>query len=126
MIRLKSLIVEQSTPYVKNIDRDTIDNNDYRRVVFTGDKLQLVLMNIPVGEEIGEEVHEDGDQFLRIESGVGNLIIDDKEFEVSADFGITIPAGAKHNLINTGNDFLKLYSVYSPPEHPSGLIRKTK
>lgn len=113
-------------PYVADIDQDTVNNEDYRRVIFTGLKLQLVLMNIKPGEEIGLETHEVGDQFLRIESGEGKVIIGKEEYEVKANFGIAIPAGMKHNLINTSDKDLKLYSLYAPPEHPEGKVQKDK
>lgn len=108
--------------YVKNIDNDTLENSDFRRVIFTGSHLQLVLMNILSGDEIGEETHINTDQFLRIESGNGILIIDDVEYNVSTDFGICIPAGSRHNIINTGNTSMKLYSIYSPPHHSPDTV----
>jgi len=112
--------------YVKNIDEDTINNDNYRKVVFTGKNLQLVLMSIASGEDIGLETHGDGDQFIRIEEGIGELIIGEQTFEISDDFGFVIPAGKQHNIINTGDKPIKLYSVYAPPEHKSEIIQKTK
>lgn len=117
---------KDNEPYVKNIDKDTVDNKNYRKVVFTGKHLQLVLMSLQPGEEIGMETHQTGDQFIRIEEGNGELIIEKKTYKISDDFGFTIPAGKKHNIKNTGDKLLKLYSVYGPPEHESGLIQKTK
>lgn len=119
-------IEEESNEYFGNIDKDTIDNNNYRKVIYTGSNMQLVLMSIPPGEEIGSEVHEDGDQFFRIESGSGKLVLDGEEFEFEKDFGMTISAGKEHNIINTGEEDLKVYSIYSPPEHPKGTLHKTK
>ena len=113
-------------PYVKNIEDDTIENSDYRRVIFTGEKLQIVLMSLKPGQEIGGEVHENGDQFLRFEQGTGVVIIGEDEYEVFPEFGVAIPAGEFHNVINTGSDDLKLYSIYSPPEHPSNTVQTTK
>lgn len=113
-------------PYVKNIDKDTLDNSNFRKVVFTGDHLQLVLMNIKPGEEIGGEVHDTVDQFIRLESGSGKAVIGDKEYQISADFGIVIPSGMSHNIINTGEEDMKLYSVYAPPQHKEGTIELDK
>ena len=110
------------SPYVNNIDRETHKNDDFRKVVFTGEKLQLVLMNIQPGEDIGGEVHSNVDQFFRIESGSGKAIINDKEYEIKTDFGIVVPAKSKHNIINTGNEPMKLYSIYAPPQHEPGKI----
>jgi len=113
-------------PYVKNIDKDTLDNEDYRRVVWTGEHLQLVLMNVLPGQEIGEETHKGHDQFIRLESGSGKAIINDQEYEIGADFAVTIPAGSKHNIINTGSEPMKLYSIYAPAEHPEGTVEPMK
>lgn len=117
---------EEIVEYLGNIDEDTVNNENYRKVIYTGSKMQLVLMSIPPGEEIGSEVHEEGDQFFRIEKGEGKLVIDSKSFDVSVDFGMTISAGKEHNLINTGEEDLKVYSIYSPPEHEEGTIHVTK
>jgi mannose-6-phosphate isomerase-like protein (cupin superfamily) len=117
------------TPYVNNIDKDTIGNENFRKVVFTGKHLQLVLMSIPVGEEIGGEVHDSVDQFIRIERGQAKAIIDDQVYEIGDDFAITIPAGSKHNIINTGDEPLKIYSIYAPPEHHDNgvdLVKEVK
>jgi mannose-6-phosphate isomerase-like protein (cupin superfamily) len=118
-------IFEQNidSEWVGNIDDATEDNEMYRKVLFTGSKLQLVLMSIPPGQEIGEEVHEDGDQFLRFEEGKGQVLINDKTYEVEGDWAVTIPAGSRHNVINTGTEPLKLYSVYAPPVHEPGLVQ---
>ena len=118
-------IFEQNidSEWVGNIDDTTEDNEMYRKVLFTGSKLQLVLMSIPPGQEIGEEVHEDGDQFLRFEEGKGQVLINDKTYEVEGDWAVTIPAGSRHNVINTGTTSLKMYSVYASPVHEPGLVQ---
>lgn len=111
--------------FVVNIEKETIENEDYRRVLYTAHNSQLVLMNIQPGDAIGAETHT-LDQFIRIEQGVGKVIIDDVEHEISADWAFIIPAGAKHNVLNTGTEPMKLYSVYSPPEHKDGTVHTTK
>lgn len=111
--------------YINNIEKETLENKDYRRVLYTAKNSQLVVMNIQPGDEIGMEVHE-LDQFIRIESGKGKAVLDDAEHEIEDDFAIVIPAGMKHNVINTGDEELKLYSIYSPPEHKHGTVHATK
>jgi mannose-6-phosphate isomerase-like protein (cupin superfamily) len=112
--------------FVGNIETLTLDNNDYRRVLYTAKNSQLVLMSLEPGEEIGEETHH-LDQFLRFESGHGKAVLDGVEHEVSDGFCVVVPAGTKHNFINTStSEKLKLYTIYSPPEHLDGIIRKTK
>ena len=112
--------------YYDNIEQLTIQNTDFRRVLYTGHHTQLVLMSLKPGEEIGAEVHPDIDQFFRFEAGSGQLVIDGNIYEVKdGDAGI-IPAGANHNVINTGAVDLKLYTLYSPPEHIAGTVRATK
>ena len=111
--------------YVANIEQATEANSDFRRVLYTGHNLQLVLMAIPPGEEIGEEVHEDRDQFFRIEAGAGEVWIDGVCNKVKADDGIIVPQGARHNVISTGQEPLKLYTIYGPPEHMDGTAHKT-
>lgn len=111
---------------VINLEQATLDNADYRRVLYTGKHSQLVLMCLKPGEEIGAEVHH-LDQFLRFESGKGMAVLDGVPTEVSDGFCVVVPAGMKHNFINTSEtEDLKLYTVYSPPEHRDGVIRKTK
>jgi mannose-6-phosphate isomerase-like protein (cupin superfamily) len=112
--------------FVDDIERRTEQNADFRRVVYTGRYLQLVLMAIPPGGEIGDEVHEDTDQFFRIEAGKGEVSIDGKRTEVRADMAIVVPAGARHNVRNVGDEPLKLYTVYGPPHHADGTVRGTK
>ena len=112
--------------YVANIEDATVDNEDFRRVVYTGKNLQLVLMTLPPGCDIGEEVHEDRDQFFRIEEGEGVIRIDGKDNRVEAEFAVIVPAGARHNVVNTGEEPLKLYTLYGPPEHRDGTVHKDK
>lgn len=112
--------------YVENIEKLTKENTDFRRVLYTGKNLQLVLMALRPNEEIGEEVHDDRDQFFRIESGSGEVWIDGKKTPVKSEDAIVIPAGAKHNVVNTGNIPLQLYTLYGPPEHIDGTVHKTK
>ncbi len=112
--------------FVDDIEDLTERNDDFRRVLYTGKYLQLVLMAIAPGEEIGEEVHEDHDQFFRIEDGKGVVVIDGARTPIESDDAIVVPAGARHNVINTGDDPLKLYTIYGPPEHMDGVVRPTK
>ena len=112
--------------FVDDIDRLTVENKDFRRVLCTGKHLQLVLMALRPGEEIGEEVHDDHDQFFRIEKGEGEVWIDNQRTKIKADDAIVVPAGARHNVINTGDKKLKLYTVYGPPDHKDGIVRSTK
>ena len=107
--------------FIDNIERLTTENGDYRRVLYTGKYLQLVLMTLRPGEEIGEEVHEDHDQFFRIEEGSGEVRIDGVATPVSDDDAVIVPAGARHNVVNTGSADLKLYTLYGPPEHRDGV-----
>jgi len=112
--------------YVDDIERATLANADFRRVLYTGKNLQLVLMTLPPGCDIGEEVHEDRDQFFRIEEGEGEIRIDGVANRVKDDFAVIVPAGARHNVINTGSGPLKLYTIYGPPEHRDGVVHTTK
>ncbi len=113
--------------YVTNLEQETEKNADFRRVLYTGKHSQLVLMSLKPREEIGEETHEDVDQFFRFESGEGKVIIDGVEHLVRNGNGVIVPAGAKHNVINTSESVnLKLYTIYSPPEHQDGVVRRTK
>lgn len=112
--------------YCDNIEERTIANKDFRRVLYTGDNLQLVLMTLKPGEEIGEEVHEDRDQFFRFEKGSGVVLIDGTENRVEEDFGVIVPQGARHNVRNTGSEPLRLYTIYGPPEHLDKLVKATK
>ena len=112
--------------YVDDIEQATLANADFRRVLYTGKNLQLVLMTLPPGCDIGEEVHEDRDQFFRIEAGDGEIRIDGAANKVKDDFAVIVPAGARHNVINTGSKPLKLYTIYAPPEHRDGVVHTTK
>ncbi len=111
--------------YIANIGEETLSNTDYRRVVYTAKNCQLVLMSIEPGEEIGEETHH-LDQFFRFESGEGEVVLDGVTTGVQAEFAVVIPAGTKHNVRNTGNTPLKLYTIYAPPEHKDGVVEHTK
>ncbi|MDE2188122.1 MAG: cupin domain-containing protein [Patescibacteria group bacterium] len=113
------------TPFYENIEKLTLENNDYRRVLYTGLHSQVVLMSVAPGDEIGMEVHH-VDQFLRFESGVGKAIIDGDEFALKDGTAVLVPAGANHNVINTGKKPLKLYTVYAPANHIEGTIHHTK
>jgi len=109
-----------------NIEQLTLDNDNFRKVLYTAQHLQLVLMSLEVGEDIGIETHENNDQFFRFESGQGKCIIDNNEYNVVEGDAIVVPAGAKHNVINTGNTPFKMYTIYGPPNHQDGTLRKTK
>jgi len=110
-----------------NIEKDTLENNNFRKVLYSGKHLQLVLMSLKVGEEIGEEIHQDNDQFFRFESGFGKCIIDGNIYNVKEGDVIIVPAGAKHNILNADiTKELKMYTIYAPPHHKDGIIRATK
>lgn len=112
--------------FIGNIEERTELNGDFRRVLYTGQHLQLVLMSLDPGEDIGEEVHESTDQFFRVEKGKGAVVIDGRETPIESDTAIIVPAGARHNVKNTGNEPLRLYTLYAPPEHEDGIVRHTK
>lgn len=112
--------------YCDDIEKATVENEDFRRVLYTGEHLQLVLMTLQPGEEIGSEVHPDRDQFFRIEEGEGSVDIDGRENRVKDDFAVIVPAGARHNVRNTGAGPLRLYTLYGPPEHKDGVVQPTK
>lgn len=115
------------TGYHSNIEKETLENSYFRKVLFTGKYSQLVVMSLKPGEEIGREIHETVDQFFRIEQGRAKIILDDKEeFEAAADEVFIVPAGTWHNVINVSEVDLKLYTIYSPPNHPDGTVHKTK
>lgn len=113
-------------PYVKNIEQETADNNNFRTVLNTAAHSQLVVMSLKAGEEIGMEVHPNVDQFLRVEAGEGKAILNGKEYALSDGFAVVVPAGTNHNIINTGSSEMKLYTIYSPANHPVGTIHVTK
>jgi mannose-6-phosphate isomerase-like protein (cupin superfamily) len=113
--------------FKSNIEKDVLSNSNFRHVLYTGKYSQLVLMNLKPGEEIGEEVHKTVDQFFRFEKGVGAVIIDGVKQKIADGDAVIVPAGAKHNVINTSKTAeLKLYTIYSPPEHIDRTVRKTK
>ena len=113
--------------YIGNIKKETLENENFRKVLNTTDKSQLVVMAIQVGDDIGMEVHEEHDQFIRIEQGEVLVILDGEETKVADDFAIVIPAGTEHNIVNISEtETLKLYTIYTPPEHPTGTIYKDK
>lgn len=110
-----------------NIEKDTLENENFRKVIYTAKHCQLVLMSLLPNEEIGMEVHTDNDQFFRFEKGQGKVIIDGNEYEVKDGSVIIVPSGAQHNVINTSaTDKLKLYTIYSPAHHQDGVVRMTK
>lgn len=113
--------------YHTNIEKLTLENEDFRRVLYTGEHTQLVLMSLLPGEEIGWETHQENDQFFRFEKGEGKVVINNTEYSVKDGDVIIVPAGAGHNVINTSEDKpLKLYTLYSPPHHKDGIVRATK
>jgi mannose-6-phosphate isomerase-like protein (cupin superfamily) len=118
---------ERTTGYVTNIERDTLSNEDYRRVLYTARNTQLVLMTLAPGDEIGREVHAEHDQFIRVEAGTGTVLLGGEEYPLSDGVVVIIPAGVEHNVVNTSADAaLRLYTLYSPPEHPDGTVHRTK
>ena len=112
--------------FCDNIEQRTIANDDFRRVLYTGHHLQLVLMTLQPGDEIGSEIHDDRDQFFRVEEGEGVVDIDGVANPVSDDFAVIVPAGARHNVRNTGDKPLRLYTLYAAPEHLDGVVQATK
>jgi mannose-6-phosphate isomerase-like protein (cupin superfamily) len=112
--------------YIDDIEEKTLDNNNFREVLYTGKHMQLVVMCLKAREEIGEEIHDHVDQFFRVEQGEAKVIIDGKEDILKEDMVVIVPAGAKHNLINNSDIDLKLYTIYSPANHPDGTIHKDK
>ena len=118
--------------WVGDIERETLGNGTFRTVVFGGEHIQLTVMRLAPGEDIGAEVHEDRDQFIRVEEGQARLELGqsademDERHDVQDDWAFIVPAGVWHNLVNTGAADLKLYSLYSPPEHPDGAVHRTK
>ena len=119
-------------PYVVDIEDITVANDNFRLAAWTGQFLQMTLMNIEVGSEVGLEVHDDTDQFLRIDQGEAKIVMGDSPdnltFEATAedDFAIFVPSGYWHNIINIGDEPLKMYSIYAPSHHPAGTIHTTK
>lgn len=115
------------TGYLDNIEKRTLENTNFRRVLYTGQHAQLVVMSLQPSEDIGMEVHEIVDQFIRVEAGQGKLLLNGEEHQVGDGDAFVVPAGAQHNVINTSSDKpLKLYTIYSPPHHKDGVIHATK
>lgn len=113
--------------YFGHIEKDTLENDYFRKVLFTAPHCQLVLMTLKPGEEIGAEVHEDNDQFFRFEAGTGKVVVGEDNFEVKDGDTVIIPSGSEHNVINTSTtESLKMYTIYAPAHHPDGTIHKTK
>jgi mannose-6-phosphate isomerase-like protein (cupin superfamily) len=113
--------------HVTDIERDTLANEDYRRVLYTGPNLQLVLMTLAPGEEIGRERHEGHDQFIRVEAGTGEALLDGRTHALKDGSSIVIPSGAEHNVVNTSKqEKLRLYTLYAPPEHKDGTVHRVK
>ncbi|MAQ77159.1 cupin [Candidatus Campbellbacteria bacterium] len=112
--------------YIQNIEEITKNNDNFRKVLYTGKFSQLVVMSLKPGEDIGQEVHEVNDQFFRFESGKAKVFIDGNETEVTDDWAVIVPAGSEHNVTNIGDTDLKFYTIYSPAEHKDGIIHETK
>lgn len=112
--------------YTGNIERLTLDNENFRKVLFTGKKMQLVVMSLLPGEEIGSETHAHTDQFFRVEDGEAIVVMNNVEHRVPKEHVAIVPAGTKHNVINRSKKVLKLYTIYTPPEHAEGTIHRTK
>jgi mannose-6-phosphate isomerase-like protein (cupin superfamily) len=113
--------------YSVDIERETLDNRDFRRVLYTAPHSQLVVMTLQPGEEIGEETHAEHDQFIRVEAGQGEAILGGERHALADGSAVVIPAGTRHNVVNTSStEPLRLYTIYTPPEHPEGTINRTK
>ena len=112
--------------FIDDIEKRTEDNRAFRRVLYTGKHMQLVLMSLQPGEDIGEEIHDEVDQFFRVERGKGEVLIDGRTTKVESATAIVVPAGARHNIRNTGETPLQLYTLYAPPEHADGTVQVTK
>jgi len=112
--------------YTTNIEDVTKQNSNFRQVLYTGKHMQLVVMSLLVGEEIGKEVHETTDQFFRVEEGTLKFVVNGEETVLGEDGVFIVPAGSEHNVINVGEGVAKIYTIYAPPNHPDGTIHKTK
>lgn len=112
--------------FVTNIEKDTLENENFRKVLYTAKNMQLVVMSLNAGEEIGMETHPEHDQFIRVDKGSAKAILNGEESELVDGSCVIIPAGVEHNIVNTGDEMLKLYTIYSPPEHADGTIHVTK
>lgn len=121
------LSIKNMKGFCSNIEKDTVENKNFRKVLYTGKNSQLVLMSLAPGEDIGMEVHNENDQFFRFESGQGKCMIDGNEYELSDGVAVVVPAGAEHNIINTSDsEDLKMYTIYSPAHHKDQIVRATK
>lgn len=114
------------TGYSTDIEKTTEENENFRTVLYTGPNAQLVVMTLQPGEDIGQERHDSVDQFIRVESGSAVAILDGDRHELESDWVVMIPAGTEHNVINTSDEPLRLYTIYSPPNHPDGTVHRTK
>lgn len=112
--------------FTTNIEKDTLENENFRKVLYTGKNMQLVVMSLKLKEEIGLETHPEHDQFIRVDKGQAKAILNGEESELVDGSCVIIPAGVEHNIINTGDEKLKLYTIYAPPEHPDGTVHQTK
>ncbi len=112
--------------FYTHIEKDTLENTAFRKVLYSGEHMQLVLMSLLPGEEIGTEVHEENDQFFRFESGEGKVVVNGNEYSVADGDSVIIPAHSQHNVINTGGKELKMYTIYAPAHHKDGIVRMTK
>lgn len=113
--------------YKENTEKQTLENNNFRKVLYTGSHMQLVLMSLNPGEEIGSETHDENDQFFRFEKGYGKVLIGETEYEVKDGDAVIIPSGTPHNIINTSDtEDLKMYTIYAPAHHKDGIVRETK
>lgn len=112
--------------FIDDIQDRTAANGDFRSVAYTGPHLQLVLMTLQPGEDIGEEIHTDTDQFFRVEDGTGEVVLDGRTTRIDSETAILVPAGARHNVRNTGDAPLRLYTLYAPPHHEDGTVQHTK
>jgi mannose-6-phosphate isomerase-like protein (cupin superfamily) len=113
--------------YKQNIEELTVENNNFRKVEYTREQIQLVLMSLKPGEDIGSEIHPENDQFFRIDAGEGKAVINDTEYEIKDGDAVVVPKGAEHNIINTSDSAdLKLYTIYAPSHHKDGIVRATK
>jgi len=113
--------------YSVDIERETLENGDFRRVLFTAPQSQLVVMTLQPGEEIGTERHEGHDQFIRVEAGQGEAVLDGERHPLADGSAVVVPAGTEHNVVNTSStEPLRLYTIYSPPEHPDGTVHRSK
>lgn len=120
------MVITINMGFVTNIEKDSLENKNFRKVLYTAKNSQLVVMSLLPKEEIGKEVHQ-LDQFIRVEKGHGKTVLNDVEYEISDGFAVVVPAGTKHNIINTSEtEEMKLYTVYSPPNHKDGTVHATK